>query len=113
MHEAAVARALWEEVRRHLPEGGRLLRVAVEVGELEHVEADTLRTHFVAQAEGTPLEGAELELTRVPLRVRCRTCGAIHRPPDPALLLCPECDAVRPEVLEGGGILLRSLEVET
>ncbi len=111
MHEAAIAESLLEQVRSFAPEGSRVATVRIEVGGLEHIEPEVMDVVWRALVLGSPYEGAELAVERVPLRVRCRACGAESQPDDLAILTCGVCDAVRPEVIEGSGILLRSLEV--
>jgi hydrogenase nickel incorporation protein HypA/HybF len=112
LHEAAITAALVEQVRSFVPAGATLDAVRVEVGELEHLDSEVMRTLWQAMIEDTDLAGAELEIDRVALSVRCGACGEVWNPEDPAILLCPKCGVVRPEVLEGSGILLRSLSVE-
>lgn len=112
MHEAAITEALVEQVRAALPAGARLAVCRVEVGELEHLESGVMASMWRAMVEGTELAGALLELTRVPVRVRCRACGVEHEPEDKSIMVCPSCGAVKPEVLAGAGVTLRSLEVE-
>jgi hydrogenase nickel incorporation protein HypA/HybF len=113
MHEVAVTEALLEQVRRFSPEEGTLLEVRIEVGALEHLDPDAMRTVWAALVEGTAYEGATLAIDPVPLLVVCRACGTSHSPEDPAVLICPDCGAARPEVRRGSGVVLRSLEVET
>lgn len=112
MHEAAITAALLEQVRGIVPDGSRLLWCRVEVGDLEHLDETVLATLWRAMIEGTPLRGASLEIERIPLQVRCGACGLAYEPQDKAVLLCPACGSVRPEILEGVGVVLRSLEVE-
>ena len=112
MHEASITEALVDQVREHVPAGARLVSVSIEVGELEHLDGEVMRTIFTAATEGTALAGATLEIERVALKVRCRGCGTTHEPEDAAMLMCPECGRVLPDVIEGSGMLLRSLEVD-
>jgi hydrogenase nickel incorporation protein HypA/HybF len=112
MHEASVTQALVEQVREALPPAGVLQQVRIEVGELEHLDAEVMRVMWSAFIEGTELVGAGLSVSPVPLRVRCGSCGREYAPEDPAILVCPFCAAARPEVLAGRGIVLRSLEVD-
>lgn len=104
--------ALVDQVREHVPPGARLMSVQIEVGELEHLDEEVMRTIFLAATEGTDLAGARLEIERVALKVRCRQCGAEYAPEDPAMFMCPVCSRVLPDVIEGGGLVLRSLQVE-
>lgn len=112
MHELSIVSALVEQVRAFVPEGATLTGVRIEVGALEHLDDEALRSLFRLLTEGTPLSGAGLAVTRVPLRVRCAACGTEHAPPDPAALFCPACEAARPEVLAGSGVVLSSIEVD-
>lgn len=112
MHEAAITQALIEQVRSALPHGARLLRCTVEVGELEHLDENVLATIWQASIADTDLDRAGLLIEHVPLRVRCGSCGIAFTPPDRAIMLCPSCGCVKPHILSGTGIVLRSLEVE-
>ena len=112
MHEVAITSALVEQVRSFLPEGGTLIEVHVEVGELEHLDPGVMETIWAVSIEDTELAGAALTLYSVSLLVRCESCMREWLPEDPALLVCPQCGAARPKILEGSGVLLRSLEVE-
>jgi len=112
LHETAIIEALVEQVRAFLPERARLRIVRVEVGALEHLDPDVMRTVWEVATTGSVLAGAGLDIERVPLDVECAACGHRHAPEDPAILICPRCDAVRPRVLAGSGVTLRSLEVD-
>lgn len=112
MHEAAITQALLDQVRELVPEGSRLTRCRVEVGELEHLDEGVMGSLWRAMTDGSPLEGAALDVERIALLVRCKACGTDFDPEDKAILVCPACGAVRPEVLAGAGVTLRSLEVE-
>jgi len=112
VHEAAITDALLAQVCAVAPEGARVVAVRIEVGELEHLDSLVMETVWAAMTLGTRVEGARLDSERVLLRVRCGACGEEYQPEDPAILLCLECGAVRPEILAGSGVLLRSVEVE-
>ena len=112
MHEAAILSALREQVESFAPEGSVVHEVKIDVGGLEHLDAEVMTTLWEALSMDTRLAGSRLSVTPVPVRVRCRECAAEHEPEDPAVLVCPGCGAVRPEILEGTGVILRSLEVE-
>jgi hydrogenase nickel incorporation protein HypA/HybF len=112
MHEMSIVESLLEQVRTFVPDGATLQVIHLEVGALEHLDPELMRDGWIARTEGTPLAGSALEMTRVPLRVRCRACGNEYAPEDAALLLCPSCGAALPDVLQGSGVVLRSLEVD-
>ncbi len=112
MHEAAITAALLEQVRSFLPERGRLIEVHIEVGEMEHLDPVVMETLFAVSTEDTRMAGAVLTIYPVPLSVCCENCMENWMPEDPALLVCPQCGVARPKIIEGSGVLLRSLEVE-
>ncbi len=74
MHEVAIT----EEVIRIVGERAgarRVRRVVLEIGKLSSVLPDAVRFCFDLCAEGTPVEGAALEILEPPGRARCRDCG--------------------------------------
>ena len=113
MHEAAITQALIDQVRQAIPEGATLATCRIDVGELEHLDTLVMDTMWRAMTADTPLDGADLVIQHVPVRVRCGGCGAEFHPEDHAILICPRCHAVSPELLAGTGVLLRSLDVDT
>lgn len=63
--------------------GARIKRIVVEVGVLTAVLPDALMFCFDLATEGTPAEGATLEIASPPARARCRDCSseqALARP---------------------------------
>jgi len=112
MHEISIMQALLEQVRALKPDGALLREVHLEVGELEHLDGEVMQTGWTVLTSGSELAGAVLSITRVPVRVRCRVCGQEYEPEDVAVLLCPNCEAVQPEVLEGTGVLLRRMAID-
>jgi hydrogenase nickel incorporation protein HypA/HybF len=75
MHEVGIAQEVVALVSRRAA-GARVQRVVVEVGKLAAVLPDALRFAFDLCCEGTPLEGARLEIVEVPGQASCRSCGA-------------------------------------
>ena len=112
MHELSMVQSLLEQVRSFMPDGAALREIRLEVGGLEHLEGEVMQSAFDALTEGSDLQGAALSITRIPVRLRCRSCQQEYEPEDAAILLCPNCGAVRPDILQGTGVLLRSLEVD-
>ena len=54
MHEGAIAEALLEQVLGFLPEGSKLRRVHIDVGQMEHLEESVLTTYWQALTTDTP-----------------------------------------------------------
>ena len=76
MHELSIATAVVDACAERAA-GGRVLRVRIEVGQLAAVLPDALRFCFDVCAQGTPLEGAELDILETPGRAVCGACGRV------------------------------------
>src|SRR5688572_2235882 len=74
MHELAITQEVVAMVSERVA-GARVTRVVLEIGRLSAVMPDAVRFCFDLCAEGTPLEGAALEVIETPGRARCRGCG--------------------------------------
>src|SRR5437588_9473326 len=76
MHEVGIAEEVIEAVVARV-DGARVSRVVLDVGRLSGVLPDAIRYCFDLCAEGTPLEGASLEIVETPGTARCRACDEI------------------------------------
>jgi hydrogenase nickel incorporation protein HypA/HybF len=76
MHELGIAQEVVEIAAAH-SKGARVTRVVLEIGKLAAVLPDAVRFCFDLCSQGTPVEGAQLEILETPGRARCRACGAL------------------------------------
>ena len=74
MHELAITESIVAAVVERMPDTP-VRRVHLSIGRLSGVVPDAVRFCFDAATEGTPAEGAELEIIEVPGLVRCEDCG--------------------------------------
>lgn len=115
MHEYG----LMEDIVAHAAEEARrrgrmrVARVRIEVGELASASVDALATAFEALSHGTVLEGAKLDVSKVPGTLRCDACGfrgslrdAGHEPTPP--WICPVCGYLL-RAVDGKAILLAEI----
>ncbi len=114
MHEFSICERLVEialdEAAARAPR--RAIRsVKIAVGALQQIVPETLTAAFEFMTRDTSLEGAELKIRIVPVRVRCRQCGAENEV-RPAEFICPNCGGVGLDVLSGRDIVLETLEVD-
>ena len=111
MHELSIAQAIVDVAARHAGDA-RVSVVSVRVGALRQVVPSALELAFELCAHGTALDGARLELERVPAGVRCGACGAESEPPA-FPLACGACGGMVVEVVRGEELQVESLELET
>ena len=109
MHELAIAEGLVGGVTERLP-GRRITSVRVEIGTLSGVVPDALRFCFSLATEGTPLAGADLEISEPAAKCECAVCGLSFEPEDGRILLCP-CGSANVTVLSGQQLLITSVKV--
>jgi hydrogenase nickel incorporation protein HypA/HybF len=110
LHELAIADSVVQIASRHA-DGRQVTKVYLKVGHLRQVVPSALTFSFELVAQGTPLEGAELEMEEIPVTGKCRECGAENRPTE-FPLQCGACGAFDLEVLQGEELYVESLELE-
>ncbi|MCK6483814.1 MAG: hydrogenase maturation nickel metallochaperone HypA [Phycisphaerae bacterium] len=114
MHELSIARALIEAAATAARDAGaqRVTRLRCRVGALRMVDPRLLGEAFAAAREGTACASAELDVTPVGLRGRCRACdhdfsisGWDWR--------CPICGGEGEGLTAGDELELVSIDAET
>ena len=110
MHELAIAESVVQIASRHA-DGRQVTKVYLKVGHLRQVVPSALAFSFDLVAQGTPVEGAELEMEEVPVTGKCRACGAESRL-ESFPLQCKTCGGFDLQILEGEGLYVESLELE-
>ena len=113
MHELSIAQSIVDIVLQHLPkeDGVSVRSVRLTLGAMAGVVPDSLEFCFGAITEGTPLEGALLEIEHVPLRAHCNDCGR-DTDIEPTLFVCSACGGTSLTVLSGREMQVRDIEVE-
>ena len=114
MHELSVCQALIEQVERVARDNDarRVVSIVITVGPLSGVEPQLLEHAYPLAAAGTVAEHASLVVETVPVRVRCRTCGA-ETEVSPNRLVCGACGDWQADVIGGEEMILKRVEIET
>ncbi|HUU38767.1 MAG TPA: hydrogenase maturation nickel metallochaperone HypA [Candidatus Desulfaltia sp.] len=113
MHELSIVASLFEilEEKAREQKAARVVRVSLKVGKLAGVVPEFLQTAFDSYKRDTIAAEAALEVTLVPLRVKCRKCRAVTEKDD-FVFTCSACGSTELEVLEGTELLLDKLDLE-
>jgi hydrogenase nickel incorporation protein HypA/HybF len=113
VHELSVALSLVDVACDKVATLGdvRVDAVCVRLGPLSGVVKEALAFCFEAAAQGTPLEGARLDIEDVPLTVFCPFCSTERQLASIQRLRCPVCDEPTPDVTGGRELELTALEV--
>jgi hydrogenase nickel incorporation protein HypA/HybF len=114
MHELAVTESIMDIAMRHAEKAGahRILAINLVIGDLTGFVDDSIQFYFDFLSKDTIAQSAQLNIERVPARVRCHVCGAKYVPPDSRLWTCPECKALGGEVIGGKEFSVTSIEIE-
>jgi hydrogenase nickel incorporation protein HypA/HybF len=113
VHELSICQGLLEQVKTLALSHGatRVSRIHLRLGPLCGVEAALLEQAFAYARAGTLASKATLAIDTLPIRVRCKVCGA-ESEAMANRLLCGHCGDWHTELLQGDEMLLTSLELE-
>ena len=113
MHEMSIVdsmiKIVLEEWKRQ-GEKGKVSRINLRIGKLTAIVPETFRFCFDILAKDTVLENAQLEITDVPLKVKCSRCNCIQEIDQP-MFICPECGEKELEIISGRELFVESFEL--
>lgn len=114
MHEYSIVSALIEECERLAREqqAVSISHVGIKIGVLSGVEPSLLETAFHTFKLDSLCKHASLQMDIQPLLIRCFDCGHQSKKCD-LTLICPLCNGLHTQVLDGEDMLLMQLELET
>lgn len=112
MHELSICGSIASIVTRRAG-GRRVETIHLRIGRLRQIVPETLEYCWSLVSAETELEGARLEVERIPARITCRACGATVEIGDLPLFVCSECAGADVEVVSGEEFLITSLDLAT
>ena len=113
MHEMGIAMQIVDIATASLPADNtevRVKKVNLKIGRLAAVIPASLRFCFEVITKETPFSDAQLNITEVPVVVRCRTCDAQWQVDGPDFT-CETCPKGSVDIVSGREIEIISLEV--
>jgi hydrogenase nickel incorporation protein HypA/HybF len=109
VHELAITESVIAAVVERVGDT-KVETVTLVIGRLSGVVADSVRFCFEMCAQGTPLEGAALDIVEVPGRAHCRTCESDLELPD-LIALC-DCGSADLEIIGGQELTIKQVRME-
>ena len=95
MHELGLTRAVLQTVNDEVKRVGatKVNTIYLTVGYARDIVDELFENAFAYLSKGTPAEGAEVVIDRVPLMVRCNGCGLDYHIElrDQSTWSCPRC----------------------
>ena len=110
MHELSITQGIIEICAQHAG-SRRVTSLDVEIGELSGVVPDAMEFCFEACSQGTLLEGARLNIIRIPAFGRCDECD-YEGPVSSLFDSCTRCGGYRVVLAKGDEMRVREIEVE-
>lgn len=111
MHELSLVKSVIDVISIHALENCwfGVAKVTLRVGRMRQVIPEVMKFSFQVASEGTPLEGAELEIVELPLDQICKECGFSW---NEEVFSCPRCGSTYTEIVHGMELDIDSVEVE-
>ena len=112
MHELSIVANLYEilEEKAREQKAKKITLVKLQIGILSGVVPEFLRTAFDIYKKDTLASEAKLEITEVPLKIRCKSCRAESTFEEMAFI-CGKCGSADIEILDGTELILEKMEL--
>ncbi|WP_040211290.1 hydrogenase maturation nickel metallochaperone HypA [Clostridium polynesiense] len=113
MHELSVTENIikicTEEAVKHKVTAVKCINL--QIGELSGLIPKCIQYYFDIASKGTPIEGALLNVEKIPVEINCVCCGYEGR-----LIKdkynCPQCGSYDVKIIRGREFLIKSMEVD-
>lgn len=110
MHELSITQGIIDICEKHAS-GRRVLSLDVEIGDLSGVVPDAIEFCFEACSRGTALEGASLNIIRIPGKGHCQDCGA-DTELSAVFGACSHCGSYLVTIKTGEEMRVKEIEVD-
>lgn len=110
MHELSITQGIIDLCLEHAG-GRRISSLEVEIGELSSAVPEAIEFCFEACSRETLLDGARLNIIRIPGMGQCRECGQ-DSPLTELFAACLHCGSNLVTIVAGEELRVRAIEVE-
>jgi len=114
MHEYPATLQIIKIATEHgrLHQAKRITKITLVVGEKSGFLSDSIEMYFKIIAEGTPVEGAALEILSVKPLLNCPNCSELFAR-KPYSFACPKCGQDGNPTEIGKEFYVKNIEIET
>jgi hydrogenase nickel incorporation protein HypA/HybF len=113
MHEShliqGAIRQICEATAKKNAKRVRLINLKVGLG--LGMDEESVRLHFEALAQDTPVEGAAIVVNFIPVKLKCPACGNLFERPKKSLE-CPQCHVLGTATDIGREFIVESIETQ-
>lgn len=113
MHELAITQSILDIAKKVADEHGakKVKSVRIMLGEYSGVVPQCIQDYFDVISKDTVVEGAFLDIRRLPVIIHCSSCQKESRI-DRRHVACPVCGSTDLKLIQGREFYIESLEVE-
>ena len=113
MHELSITQGMLDIALDKAREAraSRITAINLVIGEISNIVDGCIQFYFDFLSRDSIARDAKLSFTRIPMQVRCRSCGFSFSP-DKAVWSCPQCRKWDAEIVAGKELYIDSIEVE-
>jgi hydrogenase nickel incorporation protein HypA/HybF len=113
VHELPITQSMLDIVVEKARESGtkKVTKINTIIGALSGVEKSCIEFYFDCLKNDYGLSGAVLDITTVPVSLKCRKCGREFTAED-LPWSCPDCESYSIALIRGNECYVESIEVE-
>ncbi len=97
MHELPITENILTTVCKHAETSKvtQIVSITLDIGELSELESEWMQHYFDYLSKGTVAEGAKLKINKIPIVLKCNTCGRTFEIKKSLIgaSSCPGCNA--------------------
>ena len=113
MHEMSVVSSIMNIALKTAEENNLSVinRIKIKVGKQHHLAPELMKYAFDFLKKETIAASAVLEVEKVPISLKCRTCSNDFTVED-STYMCPECGSIQWDMISGRELLIENIEGE-
>ena len=113
MHELSIAMSIVELAQEESERRGgvQIKAVHLRLGLLSGVVKEALLSSYEMACFQTPLEGSQLKIEEIPVRVNCPHCHAVRPVASLQWMCCTDCGTPSADIAEGRELMVTALEI--